>query len=83
MRPSARFEAANELLKSVTIPYDRKGRDAFIDDLIRAYPKHVVAAIGEGGSDFRQTRICPGHAPFGHVLDGAHTRFTSLDQECR
>ena len=45
------FETANELLKSVTIPYDRKGRDAFVDDLIHAYPKHTVAALSEGGSD--------------------------------
>ena len=80
MRPSISFETANALLKSVTIPYDRKGRDAFIDDLIHAYPKDTVAALGEGGSDSEQTRICPGHAPFGHVLDGAHTRFASLDR---
>ena len=38
-------------MKSVTIQYDRKGRDAYVDDLIHAYPKHTVAAIGEGGSD--------------------------------
>jgi tetratricopeptide (TPR) repeat protein len=44
------FETANALLKSVTIPYDRKGRDAFIDDLICAHPKEVFAAIGDGGS---------------------------------
>jgi tetratricopeptide (TPR) repeat protein len=44
------FETANALLKRVTIPYDRNGRDAFINDLIRAYTKDAIAGVGEGGS---------------------------------
>ena len=44
------YESANRLSKSVAADYDRKGRDAFVDDLIRAHSKDRMAAIGEGGS---------------------------------
>jgi tetratricopeptide (TPR) repeat protein len=44
------FQAANELLKSAAVSYDRKGRDAVIDELRRAYTKDVLATVGEGAS---------------------------------
>ena len=46
-----RFRAANEILKEAAIKYNRKGRDGFIDDMLRLYTKDAIAAIGEGGSD--------------------------------
>jgi len=45
------FETANALLKSVVVDYDRKGRDAFIDDILHAYSKKALAALGEGASN--------------------------------
>jgi Tfp pilus assembly protein PilF len=45
------YEAANKLTKAAAMPYNRKGRDAFVGDLIRAHSKDTMAAIGEGGSD--------------------------------
>jgi tetratricopeptide (TPR) repeat protein len=45
------FEVANGLLKAVTVGYDRKGRDAFVDDMLHAYPKDAIAAVGEGASN--------------------------------
>ena len=45
------YESANKLIKTAAIPYNRKGRDAFVDDLIRAHAKDAMANIGEGGSD--------------------------------
>jgi tetratricopeptide (TPR) repeat protein len=45
------YEAANKLVQTAALPYNRKGRDAFVDDLIRAHSKDTMAAIGEGGSD--------------------------------
>lgn len=44
------FEAANSLLKSYAIKYDRKGRDGFIDDMLRVYTKDAIARVGDGGS---------------------------------
>ena len=44
------FEAANEVLKGIAVSYDRKGRDAFIDDMVHAYSKDAIAAVGEGAS---------------------------------
>jgi tetratricopeptide (TPR) repeat protein len=46
-----RFRAANEILKEAAIKYNRKGRDGFIDDMLRLYTKDAIAAIGEGGSE--------------------------------
>jgi tetratricopeptide (TPR) repeat protein len=46
-----RFRAANEILKEVAIKYNRKGRDDFIDDMLRLYTKDAIAAIGEGGTE--------------------------------
>jgi tetratricopeptide (TPR) repeat protein len=45
------YEAANKLMKSAALPYNRKGRDTFVDALIDAHSKETMAAIGEGGSD--------------------------------
>jgi tetratricopeptide (TPR) repeat protein len=45
------YEAANKLLKTVALPYNRKGRDAFVDALVRSHSKETMAAIGAGGSD--------------------------------
>jgi tetratricopeptide (TPR) repeat protein len=44
------FEAANALLRSFALKYDPKGRDEFVDHLIHAYSKDVIAGIGEGAS---------------------------------
>jgi tetratricopeptide (TPR) repeat protein len=44
------YETANRRSKSAAAAYDRKGRDAFVNDLIRAHSKRTMAAIGEGGS---------------------------------
>jgi tetratricopeptide (TPR) repeat protein len=43
------FEAANGLQKSLAPKYDRQVRNDVIDALIRAYPKDMIAAVGEGG----------------------------------
>jgi tetratricopeptide (TPR) repeat protein len=45
------YEAANKLVKTAAVSYNRKGRDAFVDDLIRAHSKDTMAAIGSGASD--------------------------------
>lgn len=37
------FEAANTLLKSVVVKYDREARDGFIDDMLRVYSKDAIA----------------------------------------
>src|ERR1700733_11061119 len=44
------FKRANELLKSGTEDYDRKGRSQFIDDLIRVYSREAISNIGVAGS---------------------------------
>jgi tetratricopeptide (TPR) repeat protein len=44
------FEAANTLVKSFATKYDRRGRDEFIDEVLRASSKELVAAIGAGAS---------------------------------
>jgi tetratricopeptide (TPR) repeat protein len=45
------FDAANVILKEIAIKYDRKGRDGFVDDMLRLYTKEAIAAIGDGGSE--------------------------------
>jgi tetratricopeptide (TPR) repeat protein len=45
------FEGANAILKEIAIKYDRKGRDGFVDDMLRLYTKDAIAAIGDGGSE--------------------------------
>ncbi len=45
------FEAANTLLKTVAVKYDRTARDAFIDDMLHTYSKEVIAAVGPGTSN--------------------------------
>jgi tetratricopeptide (TPR) repeat protein len=44
------FEAANGVLKRLAPKYDRQVRNDIIDAVIRAYPKDMIAAVGEGGS---------------------------------
>jgi tetratricopeptide (TPR) repeat protein len=44
------FEAANNLLKSLALKYDKKGRDELVDQVIRTYTKDLIAGIGEGAS---------------------------------
>ena len=39
------FDAANALVKSFATKYDRRGRDEFIDKVVRASSKEFVAAI--------------------------------------
>jgi tetratricopeptide (TPR) repeat protein len=45
------FEAGNAMLKTSAREYDRKGRESFIDDMVRVYTKDAIAAVGEGGSE--------------------------------
>ncbi len=45
------FEGANAILKEIAIKYDRKGRDGFVDEMLRLYTKDTIAAIGDGGSE--------------------------------
>jgi tetratricopeptide (TPR) repeat protein len=45
------YQSANELMKTASAPYNRKGRDVFVDDLIRAYSKDTMATIVEVGAD--------------------------------
>jgi tetratricopeptide (TPR) repeat protein len=45
------FEAGNAILKTSAREYDRKGRERFIDDMVRVYTKDAIAAVGEGGSE--------------------------------
>jgi tetratricopeptide (TPR) repeat protein len=45
------YEAANKLMKTAAVTYNRKGRDAFVDALIRAHSADTMATIGAGASD--------------------------------
>jgi len=45
------FEAGNAILKTSAKEYDRKGRESFIDDMLRVYTKDAIAAVGEGTSE--------------------------------
>ena len=45
------FAAGNAALRDIAVKYDRKGRDAFIEDMRRVYTKDAIAAVGEGASD--------------------------------
>jgi tetratricopeptide (TPR) repeat protein len=48
------YERANELLKSVSPPYDRDARARMVDDLIRVYSRETIARTASGASDSRK-----------------------------
>jgi Flp pilus assembly protein TadD len=45
------YQRANELLRTVASPYDRAGRSALIDDLIRVYTRATLSRARPGASD--------------------------------
>ena len=45
------YEVANKLMKTAALTYDRKGREAFVDDLIRVHSRETMTGIGASGSD--------------------------------
>jgi tetratricopeptide (TPR) repeat protein len=44
------FEAANALLKSFAIKYDRQGRDRFVETVAHTYTKTLISTVGDGAS---------------------------------
>ena len=56
MRLSEATRPPTRLLKRIAVSYDRKGRDAFIDDMVHAYSKDAIAAVGEGASSLPSNR---------------------------
>jgi tetratricopeptide (TPR) repeat protein len=76
------FQAANELLKSAAVSYDRKGRRRHRRIASRLYEGRACHRR-RGRLTFRYTRVRRGYAPLGHVFDRAHTRFASLDRRRR
>jgi tetratricopeptide (TPR) repeat protein len=48
------YQRANELHRQLAKPYDRVGRTAFVDDMIRVYTKQRLAHPSDGASDSRR-----------------------------
>ena len=50
----AAYQRGNELQKRHATPYDRAARTAFVDEMIRVYPRERLAQRREGASDSRR-----------------------------
>jgi tetratricopeptide (TPR) repeat protein len=62
------FRQANERRKHVSAPYDRAGRTAWVDDVIRLYTAECLAKPAEGANDSRQPVFVVGMARSGTSL---------------
>lgn len=52
-RAFTEYERGNELYKLIAAPYDRSARTAFVDDMIRVYPRELLAKPAQGASESR------------------------------
>ena len=62
------YQRANELVKSVAIPYRREVRTQFVEDVIGVYDSAAIGAIGQGGTDSRRPVFIVGMPRSGTTL---------------
>jgi cytochrome c-type biogenesis protein CcmH/NrfG len=51
VRAFEQYKRGNQLQKRIAVPYDRAARTAFVDDMIRVYPRQQLAPVRDGVSD--------------------------------